>query len=268
MDFCNMYGAHERRARAMKLLDMVELADQAGKLPSALSGGQQQRVAIARALANDPPILVADEPTGNLDSKTAESVFGIFESLIKEGKTVVMVTHDSSLARRVNRTVLIADGEIVNEWVARALPLLTHQQMLAATHALEPLQFAPGQEIIHEDEPGDRLYIVSKGTVEVALKRPGGHAVVVSHMTPGQYFGEIELVRNQRSIATVRAAGGPVEAYALPRETFVSLLAESEPMREAVGHVVEQRVGENLAARQNRAPTRPGTNLTRGGGES
>ena len=128
MDFCNMYAVHERQERAMKLLDMVELADQAGKLPSALSGGQQQRVAIARALANDPPILLADEPTGNLDSKTAESVFSIFEGLIREGKTVIMVTHDSSLARRVERTVLLADGEIVNEQAARALALLTHDQ--------------------------------------------------------------------------------------------------------------------------------------------
>src|SRR5512147_1963337 len=142
MDFCRTYPMREREPRALALLEMVELADHAYKLPTALSGGQQQRVAIARALANDPPIVVADEPTGNLDSKTAESVFAMFEALIKEGKTIVMVTHDSALARRVNRTVLIADGEIVNEWVARALPLLTHQQMLEATHALQPLQFA------------------------------------------------------------------------------------------------------------------------------
>jgi putative ABC transport system ATP-binding protein len=127
MDFCHTYPAGERRTRALRLLDMVGMADQAGKLPSALSGGQQQRVAIARALANDPPIVVADEPTGNLDSKTAESVFSMFEALVKQGKTIVMVTHDSALARRVKRTVLIADGEIVNEWLAHALPLLTHQ---------------------------------------------------------------------------------------------------------------------------------------------
>ena len=170
---------------------------------------------------------------------------------MKQGKTIVMVTHDSSLARRVKRTILIADGEIVNEYVARALPLLTHQQMLAATHALAPLHFAPGEEIIHEDQPADRLYILQKGTVEVALKRPGGHAVVVGQMGPGQYVGEIELMRNQHSIATVRAAGGAVEAYAMPRETFASLLAESEPTREAVNHIVEQRLGENVAARRN-----------------
>ena len=115
MDFCNVYKPREREERAMHLLEMVELTEHAHKLPSALSGGQQQRVAIARALANDPPLLVADEPTGNLDSKTAESVFAIFQSLIDQRKTVIMVTHDASLAQRVSRTVLLADGEIVNK---------------------------------------------------------------------------------------------------------------------------------------------------------
>ncbi|HEX9115145.1 MAG TPA: ATP-binding cassette domain-containing protein [Anaerolineae bacterium] len=257
MDFCNMYAGHERKARALKLLDMVGLADQANKLPLALSGGQQQRVAIARALANDPPIVVADEPTGNLDSKTAETVFEMFEALVKEGKTIVMVTHDSSLARRVNRTVLLADGEIVNEWVARALPLLTHQQMLAATHALQPLCFNPGQEIMRQDEPGDRFYIIEEGSVEIALKRPGGNEVVVTRLGPGQYFGEIELLRNRRSLATVRAAGASVQVYALPRETFASLLAESDPQREQIGHVVSEREGENRTASETGRPAAP-----------
>ncbi len=130
MDFCNMYTSRERKRRAMQLLEMVDMTDHANKLPSAISGGQQQRVAIARALANDPPLLAADEPTGNLDSVTAESVYRIFEDMIRRGKTIIMVTHDSSLARRVTRTVLLADGEIVNEFVARALPQLNHAQML------------------------------------------------------------------------------------------------------------------------------------------
>lgn len=115
MDFVDMYSPRERRERALALLEQVEMADQANKLPTAISGGQQQRVAIARALANDPPILVADEPTGNLDSKTAESVFTMFEELVAAGKTIVMVTHDQDLARRVTRAVLVADGEIVDE---------------------------------------------------------------------------------------------------------------------------------------------------------
>ena len=112
MDFCNTYPAGERRERAMLLLDHVGMAEQAGKLPSAISGGQQQRVAIARALANNPPIIAADEPTGNLDSKTANQVFDLFHLLVQEGKTILMVTHDQDLARRVTRSVIVADGEI------------------------------------------------------------------------------------------------------------------------------------------------------------
>ncbi len=119
MDFCRSYPMREREARALHLLDLVGLADHAYKLPSALSGGQQQRVAIARALANDPPVVIADEPTGNLDSKTAEAVFALFNELIAQGKTIIIVTHDSGLAKRTNRTALITDGEIVNEYLAQ-----------------------------------------------------------------------------------------------------------------------------------------------------
>jgi putative ABC transport system ATP-binding protein len=115
MDFCNKYRWSERQERAYRLLEQMELQDHAHKLPSAVSGGQQQRAAIARALANDPPILIADEPTGNLDSKTAQAVFDLFERLVDEGKTLMMVTHDQDLAKRVTRTVTLADGEIVSE---------------------------------------------------------------------------------------------------------------------------------------------------------
>jgi putative ABC transport system ATP-binding protein len=115
MDFSHTVPLRDRRTRALALLDMVDMASHAYKLPSALSGGQQQRVAIARALANDPPLLIADEPTGNLDSKTADAVFALFETLTAQGKTVVMVTHDTSLARRIPRTVLMADGEMVGD---------------------------------------------------------------------------------------------------------------------------------------------------------
>ena len=103
----------------MELLDLMEVGEQARKLPTMISGGQQQRVAIARALANDPPIIVADEPTGNLDSKTAEAVFRLFESLVQQGKTFVMVTHDAELARRMNRVISMTDGQIVSDF-ARA----------------------------------------------------------------------------------------------------------------------------------------------------
>lgn len=115
MDFCNMYKPIERQERAMSLLKMVEMTAKANKLPTELSGGQQQRVAIVRALANDPPIIVADEPTGNLDSKTADAIFTLFDELVSRGKTILMVTHDSDIQRRVRRTITVADGEIVHQ---------------------------------------------------------------------------------------------------------------------------------------------------------
>ncbi len=112
MDFCRVWKSRERPERAMHLLEQVGLADQAYKLPNTLSGGQQQRAAIARALANDPPILMGDEPTGNLDSKTADRVFELFESLVARGKTFVMVTHDVGLAKRIPRVIEVLDGEL------------------------------------------------------------------------------------------------------------------------------------------------------------
>lgn len=115
MDFCNTFPPSERRPRAMALLEKMGIADQADKLPSDLSGGQQQRAAIARALANDPPLLVADEPTGNLDSRTSEDVVQFFSSLVNEGKTVVMVTHERDMTRYLTRTVMLQDGAIVEK---------------------------------------------------------------------------------------------------------------------------------------------------------
>jgi len=115
MDLAGRYARRERRQRAINLLARVGLVDHAHKLPSELSGGQQQRVAIARALANDPPLIVADEPTGNLDSHTAAEVFALFEDLVKEGKTVFVVTHDLDLAQRAQRIITLADGKIVGE---------------------------------------------------------------------------------------------------------------------------------------------------------
>ena len=114
MDFCNVYPVRERRKRAMSLLEQVGVADQANKFPATLSGGEQQRVAIARALANDPPIVVADEPTGNLDSRTADQVLTLFQNLSTDGKTVVVVTHERDIAPWVSRVVTLADGRIVN----------------------------------------------------------------------------------------------------------------------------------------------------------
>jgi putative ABC transport system ATP-binding protein len=113
MDFARKYSTWEQRKRALNLLEQVDIAEHAKKLPTALSGGQQQRLAIARAMANDPAILVADEPTGSLDSATANVIIDIFAGLAQQGKTVFMVTHDKDIAKRGSRMITLSDGEIV-----------------------------------------------------------------------------------------------------------------------------------------------------------
>jgi len=250
MDFCHMYTARQRRERALELLRSMELEEHAYKLPSALSGGQQQRVAIARAMANDPPIIMADEPTGNLDSNTADIIFKIFDDLVSQGKTVVMVTHDSSMAKRVDRTLLIADGEIINEYVATALPLLEHKLMLEATHNLTPLHFDPGATVLTEGGLADKFYIVTQGFAEVVLHRPKGSDVIVSQMGVGQYFGEIELLRGGPNAATIRASEHtPLEVVAIERQTFKKLLATSEGMQAVIKQVADERLAENIETR-------------------
>jgi putative ABC transport system ATP-binding protein len=113
MDYCDVHSAAERPERALDLLRQVGLEEQAHKLPAAVSSGQQQSAAIARALANDPPVIVADEPTGNLDSRSAEHIYRLFQGLADRGKTVLIVTHDPSLTQRTDRTIYLADGELL-----------------------------------------------------------------------------------------------------------------------------------------------------------
>jgi len=113
-----------RRELALAHLEMVGMSNHAQHLPSELSGGEQQRVAIARALANDPPIIVADEPTGNLDSQTGEMVFEIFRRLSREGKTIIYVTHDLELAHRAHRLIQVRDGLIVSDARAGLIELV------------------------------------------------------------------------------------------------------------------------------------------------
>jgi putative ABC transport system ATP-binding protein len=115
MDFARQIPVRERRPRALGLLDQVGVADQVDKLPATLSGGQQQRAAIARALANDPPLLLADEPTGNLDSATAEAVLALFAGLNAEGRTIVVVTHERDIRSIVGREVTLQDGRVVTD---------------------------------------------------------------------------------------------------------------------------------------------------------
>ena len=242
MDFCNMYTPRQRRERAMELLAQVDLEDQANKLPAAISGGQQQRAAIARALANDPPIIAADEPTGNLDSKTAESVFEMFERLVAQGKTIIMVTHDQDLSRRAKRTVVIADGEIVDEYLARALPGLNEEQLLRATKKLQTARYAAGQTLIASGETSDKFCIITAGGVEVVLQRPDGQQIIVERLGRGQYFGVSSLTHGGRENIMVRTAPNtPVETVSLDRATFIGLLQESRFTRDEIDRVVNER---------------------------
>jgi ABC-type lipoprotein export system ATPase subunit len=250
MDFCRTYPVREREKRAMALLEMVELADHAYKLPTALSGGQQQRVAIARALANDPPVIIADEPTGNLDSKTAESVFAMFNQLVAQGKTIIIVTHDSGLAKQTHRTALIVDGEIVNEYVSNAMPTLTQEQVWQATHSSKRLAFEPGAMILTEGTNAESFYIVVKGTVEVILPRENQSDVVALQLGPGKYFGEIEFFHKQRHQASIRASErGPVEVLCINYDQLNELLGGSPVTREALQKSADEHGAENVARR-------------------
>lgn len=251
MDLAGKYKPRERRERGEHLLEIVDLAEQMHKLPSMVSGGQQQRAAMARALANDPPIIIADEPTGNLDSKTAATVFNLFNNLVEQGKTIIIVTHDSSLARRAHRTALITDGEIVNEYVAKALPTMTHEQLLAATHKITPRHYEPGAMILTEGRDNDKFYIVSKGIVEVVLPRPNQSDVILLQLGPGKYFGEIAFFHGETSRASVRAAeNNPVEVLTMDYETLSTLLKESEPTLEALHQAADKHEQENIEKRR------------------
>ena len=250
MDFCRTYPMREREKRALGLLEMVELADHAYKLPTALSGGQQQRVAIARALANDPPVVIADEPTGNLDSKTADSVFELFKNLVVQGKTIIVVTHDSSLAKRTHRTALIADGEIVNEYVASAMPTLSREQLLQATHVAQEQHYEAGTMIFSEGTNADSFYIVTRGMVEVILPRANQSDVVAVQLGPGKYFGEMEFFHDKKHRASIRASeAGPVDVLAIGYDKLEELLSQSEVTRETLHQYADRREEENLKRR-------------------
>jgi ABC-type lipoprotein export system ATPase subunit len=248
MDYVGLHDFDERPRRARALLEMVGLEKQAHTLPLAVSTGQQQAAAIARALATDPPLLVADEPTGNLDSRAADAIIDLFEELVGNGKTIVMVTHDPSITARTSRTVTISDGILVNEFVAQALPLLNHSQMLAVTRTLERRVYQPGENIIRRDEHVEHFFMIERGEVDIILQGKRRDDEFLARLGPGDYFGEIELVRGGRSIANVRAAAeGPVELLALSRAEFNQMLDESPLTQEAISNVVQERLKEHKA---------------------
>jgi ABC-type lipoprotein export system ATPase subunit len=248
MDYTNTYPVDERPERAMELLKVVGLEEQAYKLPAAVSTGQQQSAAIARALATDPPIIVADEPTGNLDSKSASVIIDMFDTLVNKGKTIVMVTHDPSLTERTSRTIVISDGILINEVVARALPLLTHSHMLEVSTLLQKSTYPASATILDRNIHVENFFMIGKGQVEVVLQGRRKEDIVIASLGPGQFFGEMELIRGGRSVACVRAGPDmPVELLSIGREDFRRLLTESPLTEESIGKIVQKRLEENRA---------------------
>ena len=245
MDYAGLYDFDERPKRALGLLQLVGLEGQAHKLPAAVSTGQQQSAAIARALATDPPIICADEPTGNLDSRSAEAIIGLFERLVEAGKTIAMVTHDPTLTRRTTRTIIISDGELIDETVAQALPQLGHRQMLEASRQLERFTCQPNSPILQQGQHVDYFYMIVSGSVEVVLCNRR-QEYTVARLGPGQFFGEVELIHGGQSIACVRAVpDGPVTLAALSRDKFNQLIKSSPLTEEALAQVVQLRLVEN-----------------------
>ena len=250
MDYTNVIPTAEREKRAMQLLAMVGQEANAHKLPAAVSSGQQQSVAIARALATDPPIVVADEPTGNLDSRSAETIIRLFEELAAKGKTIVIVTHDPSMTKRTDQTVIISDGEIIDKTIAKVLPLLDHPQLLQATKTAERRVYQPGSTILRQGERVDDFFMVAKGDVDIVLSNAACRELNLARLGPGQFFGEVEILRGGDSIASARAAGDePVELAVLSKEVFKQLLRSSSPMEAAIDKEVNIRYQENLAQR-------------------
>jgi putative ABC transport system ATP-binding protein len=247
MDFCNMFAPEAREPRAMELLEMVGLQDFAHKLPGAVSGGQQQSAAIARALANDPPILIADEPTGNLDSRTAETVFSLISQLVEAGKTVIMVTHDASLASRTDRSMILSDGELVNEWVAKAFPALPHPRLLWLSHQLQPLRFEPGQPIglrTRTEASGYEtgLYLVTNGKLEISLNHGRRADALPVSLGPGDYLSELELQTAGNLLAGMRAGSQePLEVLALDSGGFARWMQEASRDQNRLKQAAEER---------------------------
>ncbi len=249
MDYCNVHPYQERPERAMDLLKMVGLENHAHDLPANVSNGQQQAAAIARSIATNPSIIVADEPTGNLDTRSADVVIRVFQELADRGKTILLVTHDPSLTSRVDRTVIISDGEIIDPTVADTLPSLDHPQMLHATHNIEKRLYKPGEVIIHQGNPVDYFYMVRDGKVEIV----GDGETAVTTLSTNQFFGEVELMGDEKAIATVRANSGTVELALLPKEQFFKIMNESPDTSEQIMQVAKERRAENLARRQPEA---------------
>lgn len=248
MDYVDMYDFDERPARAMELLKLVGLEKFANKLPILVSTGQQQLAAIARAMACDPPLLIADEPTGNLDTRSSDAIIALFEHFVSRGKTIVMVTHDPSLTSRTHRNIIISDGETIDEAISRSLPQLRHRHMLEFTKLAERKTYQPRETILSSDQKLEYFYIIRRGEVEVVLQARRNKETVLSRLGADEFFGEIELLRGGKSIANIRAGSEPVELTAIPRADFTRVMDESPITAETLSRIVHKRLEQHRMA--------------------
>lgn len=216
MDFCGIYAPASRAERALELLRRVGVAELAHSLPGAVAGGQQQCAAVARALANDPPILIADEPTGNLDSHTAEQIMSIFEELSEQGKTILIVTHDRHLAMRTQRRLIISDGELVHEALSAAFPEADHTHLLQLSKQAAPLKLAPGQPLSGETGMAAPAYLLAGGSLIVT-----GEDGIPASISSG-------LIDLDAASAAPHAADQGAELLVLPRPQVLPLLSSTQ----------------------------------------
>jgi ABC-type lipoprotein export system ATPase subunit len=241
MDYCNVYEPAQRVDRALAWMERVGLEGMADKLPAALSGGQQQIAAIARALANDPPILLADEPTGNLDSRSANLVLDLFERLSAEGKTILLVTHDPTLVRRARRRIILSDGELVHEAIGRALPMLPHSQLLRLTKLAVPRGFDADAVIARQGGLDNGLIIILSGSVQVQRGRIGREPEVIAALGPGDYVSEMDMLALPPLRLSLRALD-TVDTLCIPLAAFGEFLdthpASEKILREAAARKI------------------------------
>lgn len=248
MDYVDMYDFDERPDRAMELLELVGLDKFANKLPVLVSTGQQQLAAIARAMACDPPLLIADEPTGNLDTRSSDTIIELFQHFVSQGKTIVMVTHDPSLTSRTDRNIILSDGELIDETISRGLPQLRHRHMLEFTKIAERRTYQPRETILSRDASVDYFFLIRSGEVEAVLEKSRSKETILAKLGKDQFFGDVELMRGGKAIANVRAGAKPVETLMIPRTDFLRVMDQSPITAEALGKIVQKRLEEHRMA--------------------
>jgi len=248
MDFAGVVPPAEREPRALALLKRVGLEGLAHKLPGAVAGGQQQSAAIARALANDPPILIADEPTGNLDSTSARGIIDLFTELVSYGKTILIVTHDPEVAQRTSRMVLLCDGEVIHPLVAAAMPWLPHPQMLRLTHAMVERRLAPGEVLLHAGETAAALWLVAQGTLEM-MGEPDNALPGFEEIFPGETAGGWSLFNGSPSPVNVQAGPDGAIVLGVDQAVMVSALAQAPAARPALEQFAQAQLA-NFSSQQ------------------